>query len=333
MFFWIAIFLAFLFELANGWTDAPNSIATVVSTRVLRPLQAVVMAGVLNLVGALLGTAVAETIASGIVDARFVTVETIAAAVFGATIWALGAQYFGLPSSESHALIAGLLGAGFAAGGIEGLEFSGAEKALIGLVTSPVGGFFLGLAIMVGIYWLFKRWRPNLVRRVFGKAQIGSAGFMALSHGMNDAQKTMGIVALLIFLNENPGTPLPDEFSIDLWIIVSCAVVMGVGTLIGGWRVIRTIGLKLTKLEPVNGFAAETGAAAVISGAAQLGIPVSTTHAIGSSIMGVGATERLSAVRWGVAGQVVMAWILTWPPCFVLGYLLDRVFTGTLFKF
>ncbi|MDQ4125545.1 MAG: inorganic phosphate transporter [Actinomycetota bacterium] len=316
-----------MFEFSNGWTDAPNSIATVVSTRVLRPLTAVAMAGVLNLLGALSGTAVAKTIASGIVDADFVTLNTIAAAVLAATVWALGAQYFGLPSSESHALVAGLLGAGFAAGGVPALEWEGTRKTLIGLVTSPVGGFFVALLLMVGIYWAFSKTRPSAVRRFFGKAQIGSAGFMAFSHGANDAQKTMGIIALAIALDRvGTGAGAPEEFDIELWIVLSCAVVMGLGTMVGGWRVVKTIGLRLTKLEPVHGFAAETGAAAVIFGAAQVGIPVSTTHAIGSSIMGVGATERLSAVRWGVAQQVVTAWVLTWPSCAALGYGLEWSF-------
>ena len=325
---WIVLVIAYLFEFANGWTDAPNSIATVVSTRVLRPFPAVIMAGILNLVGALAGTAVAETIASGIVDPNLVTLETIAAAVLGATLWALGAQYYGLPSSESHALVAGLIGAGFAAGGADALIGEGPRKALIGLVASPVGGFFVALLIMVLIYRLFARVRPTVVRRVFGKAQIVSAAFMAFSHGTNDAQKTMGIIALTLYLSENPGAPAPDNFPIDTWVIVSAALVMGLGTMVGGWRVIRTIGLRLTKLEPVHGFAAETGAALVITGASRFGIPVSTTHAIGSSIMGVGATQRLSAVRWGVAGQVVMAWILTWPSCMVLGYVLEKIFAG-----
>ena len=324
---WLVLLLAYLFEFANGWTDAPNSIATVVSTRVLRPLHAVLMASVLNLVGALLGTAVAKTIAKGIVDSELVSLETIAAAVLGATLWALGAQYFGLPSSESHALVAGLLGAGFGAGGLSGLEWDGTSKSLIGLVTSPVGGFFIGLLLMVAIYRIFFKVRPRIVRRVFGKAQVLSAGFMALSHGTNDAQKTMGIIALAVYLANHPGEPAPETFPIDLWIIVSAAVVMGFGTMVGGWRVIRTLGLRLTKLEPVQGFAAETGAAAVIFGAAQLGIPVSTTHAIGSAIMGVGATKRLSAVRWGIAGQVVTAWILTWPSCMILGYSLQKIFS------
>lgn len=323
---WVVLVIAYLFEFANGWTDAPNSIATVVSTRVLRPLQAVLLAGVLNLLGALIGEEVAKTIASGIVDTQLVSLETIAAAVLGATVWALGAQYFGLPSSESHALVAGLLGAGFAAGGLQGLEWEGTRKSLIGLVTSPVGGFFFALLLMVIIYRIFARVRPTIVRRFFGKAQIASAGFMALSHGTNDAQKTMGIIALALYLNQHPGAAAPEDFPVDLWVKVSAALVMGFGTLVGGWRVIRTLGLRLTKLEPVHGFAAETGAAAVIFGAAQVGIPVSTTHAIGSAIMGAGATQRLSAVRWGVAGQVVTAWVLTWPSCMLLGFVLERLF-------
>lgn len=323
---WVIIILAYLFEFANGWTDAPNSIATVVSTRVMRPLQAVAMAGLLNLLGALAGTAVAKTIAGGIVSAETINLETIGAAVFAATIWALGAQFFGLPSSESHALVAGLLGAGFASGGLQGLEWEGTRKSLIGLVTSPAGGFFGALLLMVAIYWIFSKVRPAIVRKIFGRAQIVSAAFMAFSHGTNDAQKTMGIIALAVFINSNPGGAPPEEFPIDFWVILSAAVVMGLGTMVGGWRVIRTLGLRLTKLEPVHGFAAETGAAAVIFAAAKFGIPVSTTHAIGSAIMGVGATQRLSAVRWGVAGQVVTAWILTWPSCMILGFVLERMF-------
>jgi len=322
---WLVLILAYLFEFANGWTDAPNSIATVVSTRVLRPHHAVLMAGALNLVGALSGTAVAKTIAADIVDPGFVTLTTIGAAVLAATIWALGAQYYGLPSSESHALVAGLLGAGFAAGGMPALEWTGTRKSLIGLVTSPVGGFLIGFLLMVLIYRLFARVRKSTVSRFFGKAQIVSAAFMAFSHGTNDAQKTMGIITLAILLNDaGTGGKVPETFEIPLWVIFSAAFVIGVGTMIGGWRVVRTLGLRMTKLEPVQGFAAETGAALVITGAAQLGIPVSTTHAIGSAIMGVGATKRFSAVRWGVAGQVVTAWILTWPSCLVLGYVLGK---------
>ena len=325
---WFVLFLAYFFEFANGWTDAPNSIATVVSTKVMKPLQAVAMAGVLNLLGALSGTAVAEVVAEGIVQLEFVTLNTIGAALLAAIIWALGAQAFGLPSSETHALIAGLLGAGFAAGGADALLSEGPSKAGIGLIASPVGGFFLALLLMVAIFWLFRRVAPSLIRRIFGKAQIGSAAFMAFSHGANDAQKTMGIIALAIALDTAETGAAVGNLEIETWMILSAALVMGLGTMVGGWRVIKTIGLRLTKLEPVHGFAAETGAAAVIFGAAQVGIPVSTTHAIGSAIMGVGATKRLSAVRWGVAQQVVMAWILTWPSCMVLGYVLEKAFAG-----
>lgn len=325
---WFVLFLAYAFEFANGWTDAPNSIATVVSTKVLKPLQAVAMAGVLNLLGALSGTAVAELIAKGIVELEFITLNTIGAAVLGATVWALGAQYFGLPSSESHALVAGLIGAGFAAGGTDALLSEGPKKAGIGLITSPLGGFLLALLIMIAIFWAFRRVAPTLIRRIFGKAQIGSAAFMAFSHGANDAQKTMGIIALAIALDRAGNGEAVGNLEIETWMIVSAAVVMGIGTMVGGWRVIRTIGLRLTKLEPVHGFAAETGAAAVIYGAAQIGIPVSTTHAIGSAVMGVGATKRFSAVRWGVAQQVVMAWILTWPSCALFGYGLEKLFAS-----
>ena len=325
---WLVLVLAYAFEFSNGWTDAPNSIATVVSTRVMRPLTAVAMAGALNLVGALSGTAVAEVIAEGILVLEFVTLETIAAALFAATLWALGAQYFGLPSSESHALIAGLIGAGFAAGGADALLGEGPRKAGIGLVASPLGGFFVAFLIMIGIFWALHKVRPHIIRRIFGKAQIGSAAFMAFSHGANDAQKTMGIIALAIGLDRAGTGAQVHDLEIETWMILSAAFVMGIGTMVGGWRVIKTIGLRLTKLEPVHGFAAETGAAAVIFGASRLGIPVSTTHAIGSAIMGVGATKRLSAVRWGLAGQVVTAWILTWPSCVFLGYVFEKVFNN-----
>jgi PiT family inorganic phosphate transporter len=324
---WFVLLLAYLFEFANGWTDAPNSIATVVSTRVMRPHHAVLMAGVLNLVGALAGTAVAKTIAEGIVDPNYVGLETVASALLGATLWALAAQYFGLPSSESHALIAALLGAGFASGGLTALESEGTNRALIGLVTSPLGGFLVGLVLMVLIYRIFARVARATVARLFGRAQVASAAFMAFSHGTNDAQKTMGVIALAIALDKAGTAGNVGELTIAPWIVVSAALVMGLGTMIGGWRVVRTLGMRMTHLEPVQGFAAETGAATVITVAARLGIPVSTTHAIGSSIMGVGATKRFSAVRWGVAGQVVAAWILTWPSCAVLGYVLEKAFS------
>jgi PiT family inorganic phosphate transporter len=320
---WLVIAFALVFEFANGWTDAPNSIATVVSTRVLRPYHAVLMAAVLNLVGALaVGTAVAETIAEGIVSPAAVTLETVAAAVLAAALWAMTAQVFGLPSSESHALVAGLLGAGFATGGFGALEWSGTSKVVYSLFLSPPIAFLAGFVLMVLIYRLFRRSRPRTIRRTFGRGQILSAGFMAFSHGANDAQKAMGVILLALIHNGD----LARGSGVPLWVIFAAAITMGVGTSIGGWRVIRTLGLRVTKLEPVNGFAAETSAALIITGAARLGIPLSTTHTIGSSIMGVGATRRLSAVRWGVAGQIVAAWILTWPGCMLLGYGLSSLF-------
>jgi PiT family inorganic phosphate transporter len=247
--------------------------------------------------------------------------------VLAATLWALAAQFYGLPSSESHALVSGLLGAGFAAGGLEALESEGTNASLIGLVSSPLGGFLLGFILMVVIYRVFVRVRMATVRKVFGKGQILSAAFMAFSHGTNDAQKTMGIIALTIALNEAGTAGNVGELTIAPWIVLSAGLVMGLGTMIGGWRVVRTLGMRMTHLEPVQGFAAETGAATVITLAARLGIPVSTTHAIGSAIMGVGATKRFSAVRWGVAGQVVAAWVLTWPSCALLGYALQKIFS------
>jgi inorganic phosphate transporter, PiT family len=321
---WLVIAFALLFEFANGWTDAPNSIATVVSTRVLRPLHAVLMASVLNLAGALLvGTAVAETIAEGIVSPEAVTLETVAAAVLAAALWAMSAQVFGLPSSESHALVAALLGAGFATGGLEALEWSGTSVVVYSLFLSPPIAFLGGFLLMVLIYRLFRRARPSTVRRTFGRGQTLSAGFMAFSHGANDAQKAMGVITLALFLAGSQ-----QNLQVPLWVIFVAALTMGLGTIVGGWRVIRTLGLRVTKLEPVNGFAAETSAALIITGAARLGIPLSTTHTIGSSIMGVGATRRLSAVRWGVAGQIVAAWILTWPGCMLLGYGLGLLFNS-----
>lgn len=322
---WLVVALALLFEFANGWTDAPNAIATVVSTRVLRPYVAVGMAAVLNLVGALAtGTFVAKTISQGIVSPEVIEgtggLSTIGAAVLAAALWAMGAQVFGMPSSESHALVASLLGAGFAAGGLPALEWSGTQKVVYSLFLSPPIAFGAGFVLMVLIYRFFRRARPRTVRRTFGRGQVLSAAFMAFSHGSNDAQKTMGVIALALFLGgRQQGLDVP------LWVIVLSALVMGIGTSIGGWRVIRTIGLKMTKLEPVNGFAAETSAAALITVASRFGIPLSTTHVIGSSIMGVGATRRLSAVRWGIAGEVLGTWVLTWPGCMVLGYVLGRL--------
>lgn len=324
MMFYFVLLLALLFEFVNGFTDAPNSIATVVSTRVLRPMQAVLMAAVLNLAGAALtGTAVAKVISKDIVDTDVVTLPTLAGALLGASLWSIAAQRIGIPTSESHGLVAGLIGAGVAVGGFDVIVGRGTNKVLFGLVTSPTLGFLGGLLLMLLIYWAFRKVRLGVVRGLFGRAQLLSAGFMAFSHGSNDGQKTMGVIALTLFLGGRQ-----DDLAIKPWVILLAATVMGVGTAFGGWRVVHTLGMRMTKLEPVQGFAAETTAAGLILAASRFGVPVSTTHVIGSSIMGVGATKRVSAVRWGIAGDIVAAWVLTWPGCGLMAYGMSKLFNA-----
>lgn len=303
-------------EFVNGWTDAPNAIATVVSTRVLTPSVALVMATALNILGAMAGTAVATTIGKGIVRAEVIDVIAIAAAMVAIVTWSTLAWFRGLPTSESHALVASLTGAGLATAGTQVLLWDGWRKVLIGLGFSTVLGFLGGLGIMVAISWLFRRTRLGTVRRIFGRLQVFSAAFMAFSHGSNDGQKFIGVFTLALVL----GGSLP-EFAIPLWVIILCALTMGVGTALGGWRIVHTMGLRLTKLEPYQGFAAETAAASAIELASRLGIPLSTTHTISMAIMGVGATRRLSAVRWGVGREIVTAWVLTFPVCALIGAL------------
>ncbi len=309
-------------EFVNGWTDSPNAIATVVSTRVLSPSQAVVMAATLNIVGALVtGTAVAATIGKGIVSPEVITLPVVAAAMVTIVLWSLVAWHFGIPTSESHELVAGLAGAGLAVAGPSVLLWEGWQKVLIGLGISTILGFSLAVLVMTILYWLFRRTGPSTVRKTFSRLQILSAAFMAFSHGSNDGQKFMGVFALSLVLGGAMA-----QFSVPIWIMLLCGTVMGLGTAVGGWRIIRTMGFKLTKLEPVNGFAAETSGAISILLASAFGIPVSTTHCINSAIVGVGATRRLSAVRWGVAGNIVVAWVLTFPVCGVLGYLFASLF-------
>jgi len=307
-------------EFVNGWTDAPNSIATVVSTRVLPPHQAVLMATILNAMGALSGTAVAATIGKGIVDPAIINTTTVAAAMVGIVLWSCLAYYMGgIPTSESHALVAGLAGAGLATAGPSVLLWEGWSKVFIGLLFSTFLGFFGGLVIMLLLYRIFYRSRPGTVRIIFGRLQVLSAAFMSFSHGSNDGQKFIGVFTLALVL----GGVLP-EFHVPLWVILLCAITMGIGTALGGWKIIRTMGMRLTKLEPVHGFAAETSAALVIAAASHLGIPLSTTHTIGTSIMGVGSIQRFSAVRWGVAGEIIVAWVLTFPACGLIAYLVAR---------
>jgi PiT family inorganic phosphate transporter len=307
-------------EFVNGWTDAPNAIATVVSTRVLTPIQAVVMASILNILGAMSGTAVAATIGKGIVETEVINLTTVGAAMVGIIFWGTFAWQFGLPTSQSHSLVAGLAGAGLATAGPSVLLWVGWSKVLLGLVFSTFLGFGAGLVIMLAISWLFQDHPPSRVRKLFGRLQIISAAFMAFSHGSNDGQKFIGVFTLALVL----GGVIP-EFHVSLPVILICGVVMGIGTSIGGWRIVRTMGLRMVKLEPPSGFSAETAAASCIELASRLGIPVSTTHTINTAIMGVGASKRLSAVRWGVVREVVAAWILTFPVCGVIAWLVVKL--------
>ncbi len=312
-----ALLLTLAAEFINGWTDAPNSIAIAVSTRVLSPYQAVVMAAVLNIVGALVtGTAVAATIGTGIVKPEVISLSVIIAATLTIVLWSTLTALIGIPTSESHELVAGLTGAGLAATGPSALLWAGWQKVLIGLGFSTILGFASSVVIMVGLYWLLRRTRLATIRGVFNKLQILSTAFVAFSHGSNDGQKFMGVFALALVLGGKM-----TQFTIPIWVMLLCGVVMGLGTASGGWSIIRTMGFKITKLEPVNGFAAQCAATLSILLASRFGIPLSTTHTIGTSIMGVGTVKRLSAVRWGVAGNIVVAWIITFPVCGILGYL------------
>ena len=338
----LVLLAALAFEYINGFHDAANAIATVVSTRVLTPRQAIALAAVCNLIGAFWGTKVASTIGSGLVDTNAVTLTTVLAALIGAIIWDLLTWWLGLPSSSSHALIGGLCGAALAtSGGDWGiLHWAVAKpdgsvaglwpKVILPMFTSPVAGFLVAGFVMALLYMFLSKSTPRLVNGVFGKLQLVSAGVMGLSHGSNDAQKTMGIIALALFTGTKAGVldHLPSwlgflrtsAFVVDRWVIIAGALTMAAGTAGGGWRIIRTMGHKMVKLQPVNGFAAETSAAAVILTATHFGIPVSTTHVISTSIMGVGAIKRFSAVKWGVVGRIVWAWVLTLPVTGLLGF-------------
>ena len=312
---------ALIFEYINGFHDSANAIATVVSTKVLTARAAIVYAGVLNIAGAFLGTHVASTIGKGIVATDSVTQGVILCALLSAIIWNLITWYYGIPSSSSHALIGGLMGAAISKAGYHVVHFDGVtKKVLMPMITSPLIGFIIGFVCMILILWLCSRANPNSVNKYFRKMQLVSSGIMALSHGSNDAQKTMGIITLALVSYH----ALP-TFEVPYWVILGCAVTMGLGTMGGGWRIIRTMGTKMIKLKPVHGFAAETSAAAVILSASYFGIPVSTTHIISTSIMGVGSTRGIHALKWGIVGNIVMAWVLTIPVCMVIAGILYRV--------
>jgi PiT family inorganic phosphate transporter len=312
----ITLFLVLAAEFVNGWTDAPNAIATVVSTRVLSPSKAVAMAAVLNIAGALAtGTAVATTIGEGIVKPGFISLPVVAAAMLTILVWSAITWFYAIPSSKSHELIAGLTGAGLAAAGPSVLLWEGWRKVLIGLGFSSIIGLTFGFIIMTLLYWLLRRTSLASIRGAFSRLQILSSAFMAFSHGSNDGQKFMGVFALTLLLGG-----VTTHFTIPWWIMLICGSVMGLGTIIGGWRIMRTLGFRLTKLEPVNGFAAETSGSMAILLASHFGIPLSTTHCITTSIMGVGAARRFSSVRWGMATNIILTWIITFPVCGILGY-------------
>jgi len=344
------ILVALIFEYINGFHDTANSIATVVATKVLTPRQAIVLAAMTNLIGALVGTAVAKTVASGLVDTHFVTSQVIVCALLGAIIWDLITWYVGLPTSSSHALIGGLCGAVLAVShnnwralvwslpAPTGHWWEGKGllyKVIIPMFTSPICGLLVGFIFMAFLYVLLRNWRPVTVNRVFGRLQLLSAAYMGFSHGSNDAQKTMGIIALTLVAATKAGTfdNLPSfltflhtppaatgQQEIATWIKVVCALTMAAGTAAGGWRIIKTMGHKMVKLQPVHGFAAETTAATVLFTAAQMGMPVSTTHAISTSIMGVGAAKRLNALKFTVVERILWAWFLTLPASACVAY-------------
>ncbi len=311
----VVLLLILAAEFTNGWTDAPNAIATVVATRVLSPVTAVVMAAIFNLLGVLSGTAVAETIGTGIVDSSIIDMTTIASSMIAIIIWSTLTARLGLPTSETHALVAGLGGAGIAKAGFSVLVWGGWKKVLLGLLFSTFFGFIGGLILMSAIYHIFKKCSPGKMRKSFHYLQMVSAAFMAFSHGSNDGQKFMGVFTLALLMGHQL-----THFVIPLWVILLCAFVMAIGTLTGGWRILKTMGFNITRLETPQGFSAEMAAASTIEIASFLGIPLSTTHTINTAIMGVGATKRLSAVRWGVTSHIATAWFLTFPACGLIGY-------------
>ena len=306
-----SIAAALFFDFVNGFHDSANAIATVVGTRVLRPVHAVTIAAIANFTGPFIfGTAVAATVGKGIIQPEFSTIYVILAGLIGAIVWDLITWYFGLPSSSSHALIGGLVGSALIAGGLNAIVFSGIEKTLIFMVVSPMAGFAVAFAFAIVLMYYLQQSKPSKVNRIFGKLQIGSSIFFSLTHGANDGQKTMGVITALLITG---GLIDSKSFVVPLWVILGAAAAIALGTFFGGWRIVKTMAFRLTSLRPYQGFCAETGGGAILASMALLGIPVSTTHAISGAIMGVGATKRFSAVRWGIGKNLIYAWIITIP--------------------
>ncbi len=319
------IAVALFFDFVNGFHDAANSIATVVGTRVLKPFQAVGIAGVANFVGPFVfGTAVAQTVGRGIIQPEFSTVYVILAGLIGAIVWDLITWWLGLPSSSSHALIGGLMGPALIAGGWQAIVLGGIQKVLTFMVVSPMVGFGLAFAFTMAIMYFLRLSRPSIVNKVFGKLQIGSSAFFSLTHGANDGQKTMGVITALLI---TAGMIDSRTFVVPLLVIFGAAAAMALGTFFGGWRIVKTMAFRLTSLRPYQGFCAETGGGAILTSMAWLGIPVSTTHAISGAIMGVGATKRISAVRWGIGRRIVYAWIITIPASAAVGAATYKIMT------
>jgi PiT family inorganic phosphate transporter len=305
----VVIALAVVFDYINGFHDTANAIATSVATRALHPRHAILMATAFNFIGAFAGTAVAKTIGAGLVEEATTTQAVVAAALIGAITWNLITWYLGLPSSSSHALIGGLLGATIIAAGTDALKIDGlVSKVLVPMVSSPLIGFTGAFLLMLALYWIFRKAKRKPMARIFRRLQVISAGYMAFSHGSNDAQKTMGIITLALFA----AGAIP-TIDVPFWVIVVSATALSLGTAVGGWRIMRTMGHRVVALEPVHGFAAETTAATVLIGTAYLGMPVSTTHVISSAIMGVGSARGPKGVRWGVARRILLAWVITIP--------------------
>jgi inorganic phosphate transporter, PiT family len=328
------VIVALFFDFTNGFHDTANAIATSVSTRALSPRVAVLFAAVLNFAGAFVSLEVAATVATGIVDAGVVTLQVVLAGLVGAITWDLITWYFGLPTSSSHALIGGIAGSAIAASGTEVVKWGGlVDDVLIPSLVAPLVGVAFAFGLILGIWWIVRQRAPGLVNRVFRRLQVVSAGFVAFTHGTNDAQKTMGIIALALVAT---GHLDAEEFDVPLWVITSSAAAMALGTFAGGWRIIRTLGQRVAKLEPPQGFAAETATATILWFTGTVGFPVSTTHTISGAVLGAGAVRGFSAVRWGVAGNILVAWLLTLPAAGLIGAgmeVLTRAPGGTAIVF
>lgn len=326
----ITIIMTLGFDFVNGFHDSANSIATIIATKVLSPIAAVSMAAIFNFVGIVVGQEVAKTVGKGIIDTDIVFehgVLLVFCAVMAALIWDLITWWFGIPTSSSHALVGGLIGAGGAVAGLNAIVWGGTLKTSSFIVISPLAGLAAAFLLMILVMWIARGFTRTLVNKWFRKLQLGSSAFYSFTHGTNDAQKGMGVITLILLIN-TPGASGSSEFVVPLWVMVACHLSISLGTFFGGWRIVKTMASRITKLDPYQGFCAETGGAIMLFTTAKLGIPVSTTHTISGAIMGVGATRRLSAVRWGVGRKIVMAWILTIPASATIAGALFLILLG-----